>query len=325
MKSRPKVLVALFAALAFMLAACGSGSNDGPAPPDVPTIDSTPGDGSDGGDEPTDNCKFDGKNFKEYIDCVGGNEPEPMEQAALGASPPSSDITATANNYTVEQYVSYIIGDLDTQWSGWFNRSGLQEPYIFTRMIFAGEEPYTSQCADVNGEHMPISHDHPNAFYCPVDVYVDTAGVSYQGSMILPVTTLQKMWTGDIFGSYSMVQGDFAAAIILAHEFGHHVQDEIRIQQTDLFGVTPPELTGPNTEYIADCLAGVWAASAYYSGLLETGDFQEAVAALEAIARVPSESHGDSAGRVQALLDGYNGVAGYTPGDPLGCIVQYWH
>ena len=47
------------------------------------------------------------------------------------------------------------------------------------------------------------------------------------GSLILPVTTFSEMWSGDILNNPNKAAGDFAAAIVTAHEMGHHAQNEI--------------------------------------------------------------------------------------------------
>jgi uncharacterized protein len=64
--------------------------------------------------------------------------------------------------------------------------------------------------------------------------------------------------------------GDFAAAVLIAHEMGHHVQDELDLfdEFSDSFSI--------KTELQADCLAGAWIASEGARGLLATNDLQEA-------------------------------------------------
>jgi len=263
-------------------------------------------------------CTFDGKNLLALIECVRGSRPV---QLASGVRPaPSSNVAAdNPYPYTVQEYLNYIIADVDKVWTKWFTDNGLKEPYVGIKLINPGDQPFVSKCTNVN----TVVHDHPNAFYCPADS-LRSGGVNYQGVVILPVTTFQKMWNGNILDKQSKLTGDFGAAVVTAHEMGHHVQDEIMLQvnATRTTPIGPP--AGKNGELVADCFAGVWMASAYHSGLLEPGDFEEGVAALEAIGD-HTGSHGSSAERRAALLTGYNGITGQTePGDPMACIRTYW-
>jgi predicted metalloprotease len=232
---------------------------------------------------------------------------------ADGAAPPSSSVDPNGYAYTVEEYLAWAIKDLDAKWTPWFTSRGYAEPQVRYDVILPGET-FRSVCTNI-----PVLTDTtPNAYYCPGDA-------NGEGQIWLPVTTLQKMWSGDVFTRRSQRIGDFAAAIITAHEFGHHVADELQGQSTKA-GRTITALTGANPELLADCFAGVWAATAYYGGVLEPGDFEEAVAALEAIGDPATSTttpvvapHGTAEQRVAALQLGYNQQANPTP-----CVQTYW-
>ncbi|MGY3317263.1 neutral zinc metallopeptidase [Arthrobacter sp. TE12232] len=243
-----------------------------------------------------------------------------MDQAPAGAAPPQIKVSPTDEfGYTVEEYLDFIIRDLDKKWSNWFVSQQLPEPWITIEKVEPGTT-VTTKC-DAN----PIPADYNNAFYCAAD-----ADGRSDGSLVLPVSTFQKMWVGDIFQNNSKELGDFAAAIITAHEFGHHVQNAIYLENN----AAHPDAQFPvlahgnvNKELIADCFAGVWMASTYYDGLLQPGDYDEAVAALESIGDTvaSNDPHGTPEQRKEALLAGYNGIEGQTnSGDPLTCIATYW-
>jgi hypothetical protein len=144
------------------------------------------------------------------------------------------------------------------------------------------------------------------------------------GGLTFPVLTMQKLWTGDIVGRQSKQAGDFAAAIVVAHEFGHHVADEwltqYNAQQEQSGGTAVKPAEGKWNELLADCFAGVWANTAYYQGLLEPGDIEEGVAAQEAVGDdgTGPDPHGSPQERAQAVWDGYNS------GDPSRCAGTYW-
>jgi predicted metalloprotease len=143
-------------------------------------------------------------------------------------------------------------------------------------------------------------------FYCPNDqkVYLD---LSFFRDM-------QQRYGGG---------GDFAYAYVIAHEVGHHVQDQLGILRK---AQAAEQATGDRAranaisvriELMADCLAGVWAANAdrqYH--ILQAGDVEKAVATAQAIGDdrlqraaqgtvVPdSFTHGSSAQRQQWLQTG---------------------
>jgi predicted metalloprotease len=142
-------------------------------------------------------------------------------------------------------------------------------------------------------------------FYCPLDqtVYID---LSFFQEM------QQRFRAG----------GDFAYAYVLAHEVGHHVENQLgilpRVQQRQQeVGETERNQLSVRVELMADCLAGVWA---HHSNQrwqsLERGDIEEAIRAAEAIGddrlqkqgqgRVVPDSftHGSSEQRMRWLTTG---------------------
>ena len=295
--------------LALLLMACGGGPAGGAAPPapapPPQNLQVAPG----GGDRP--GCG-------QFEQCTDEGE---LQQAPPDSAAPTSQVDpSNPYPYTVEQYLDYIIGDLDHEWSPWFVQNGFAEPYVSIAKIEPGTSVH-SQCFA-----QPVPSDAPNAWYCDEDIGT-YKGAPNNGSLLLPVATFQKMWTGDLFGQGSKTVGDFAAAIIVAHEFGHHVQAELKRQfnaASTNGQIADPN--PPNKELIADCFAGNWMASAYYTGLLTDTDFDEAVSALVAIGDpAPGGTHGTPPQRRQALLTGYHGLPGVTAaGAPDACIKTYW-
>jgi len=83
--------------------------------------------------------------------------------------------------------------------------------------------------------------------------------------------------------------GDFAAAYVIAHEVGHHVQqqlgimDKIAAYQNRMSQREYNQLM-VRLELQADFLAGVWAHHAHkMSNILEEGDIEEALGAASAV------------------------------------------
>ena len=256
--------------------------------------------------------------------------PSPTAEPTLRqAAPPTSGADVGTSTYTVAQYVDYIIASADTYWTAWMkNGYGLQEPFVGIEVVEPNEQAYQTGCTSPGGgASPPTPHDWPNAYYCPSDVKV-VGGVSYQGVIVLPATTFQKMWNGDIFNNQSKKVGDFAAAYLIAHEFGHHIADEFTIQAKAL-GRPMPAVTGANNELLADCFSGAWISYAFSQGVLTDTDYDEAIAAAEAIGDKPgginNDPHGSPAERMQALRIGAEfGANGYAAGHPAACTTTYW-
>ena len=144
-------------------------------------------------------------------------------------------------------------------------------------------------------------------FYCPADsrIYLDTDFF---------VTLDRELGAG----------GDFAAAYVIAHEVGHHIQNELGIlgqvaQARRGAGQAEGNALQVRVELQADCLAGIWSREiGDRYGALERGDLDEALNAAERIGddtlqreagrvvRPDSFTHGTSAQRARWFGAGYD-------------------
>lgn len=83
-------------------------------------------------------------------------------------------------------------------------------------------------------------------------------------------------------------KGDFAMAYVIAHEVGHHIQNELGIMDNYASarqGKSKAKANQLNVklELQADYYAGAWANYVQGQGLLEKGDIEEAMAAAHAV------------------------------------------
>jgi predicted metalloprotease len=305
-------LCVMLIAVTCTAAACNDGGeqegDEGSPPTDVETT-STIEEG-----EPTEDV---GEQPSELESLLQELEEQRFEQEPTQAEPATIISENEAGDPSVDptaQYVEAVIKHADTIWTNWFTSNGYEEPWVGYQIIRPGTT-YTSRCTLPDGTRTYDS-DFPNAVYCAAD-----ANQVDQGMVILPVSTMTKMWTGNIFekqvSSLKRV-GDFEAAVIVAHEFGHHIQDELTEQ------TRAPAPPNPNRELIADCFAGVWAYSVFLDNYLEPGDLDEAVNALGVIGDELG-SHGTNAERQNAFLIGYSGTTEVPGGGvPARCIENYW-
>jgi predicted metalloprotease len=222
-----------------------------------------------------------------------GGIDETVPQAEPGGQP-GTGTSGTAKDQTFE-FAKFVSQDAQDMWTQIFQQSGK----TYTR---APVVTFTS--GTVSGCGPASSSTGP--FYCPADhkVYLD-------------LSFFREL--SQRFGA----PGDFAAAYVIAHEIGHHIQSELGIeeqirrkQQDDPSGANRYSV---QLELQADCFAGVWARSTYDRGILDPGDIDEGLKAAAAVGddRLGARSreqwtHGSSALRTQWFRTGFDSG---KPGD----------
>ena len=169
-----------------------------------------------------------------------------------------------------------VISELNGFWSSYFGTAGLEyrAPSVITL-----DGPTVTACGDADPSDF--------AFYCPRDETI--------------------YYTPSAFASHRLRFGDFAPIVVMAHEWGHHIQRLLSIEPSP----------GNAFELQADCLAGAYSSNAGQQGLLDPGDVTEAVSTSAdagdplGLPQDAPGAHGINDDRVIAFMRGYlDGVTG---------------
>ena len=159
------------------------------------------------------------------------------------------------------RFISRVLAETEQVWNEAFQSLGrrYEEPVL---VLYSGAT--RSGCGAAQAQVGP--------FYCPADkrVYID---LDFMGRLLRQLNA----------------PGDFAAAYIVAHEVGHHVQNELGVlekveglkRRTDQRTANELQV---RVELQADCLAGLWAKRAHDARrILEAGDIEEGFRAAAAV------------------------------------------
>ena len=180
-------------------------------------------------------------------------------QVVAPSQPPSAPFNPDVDDELAD-LSARVLGDTEDVWTRKFEERGMRyDPPTLT--LFSGQ--VQSACGFASAASGP--------FYCPADrgVFLD---LSFFGEL------------SRRFGA----PGDFAQAYVIAHEVGHHIQNQLGIlgrfnEMRRRMNERDANAMSVRIELQADCLAGVWGHEAAARGLLERGDLDEALNAASQI------------------------------------------
>lgn len=234
---------------------------------------------------------------------TGGSQVDPGQVQAGGQEDPnafSQCKTGADANRDVQCRVIATVNSVQAYWTAELKSSKYEWQPTQT-VLYSGQTQ--SQCGTASNQVGP--------FYCPLDkkVYIDASFFDLLTSR---------------FGADD---GALAQEYVVAHEYGHALQDQLGLLGRAQQGGTGPNSGGVRIELMADCLAGVWAQHASTTPDEDTGtpflkpltqqDIDSALSAASAVGddsiqektqgQVTPETwtHGSAAARQKWFMTGY--------------------
>ncbi|MGW7312106.1 neutral zinc metallopeptidase [Streptomyces sp. NPDC054854] len=243
---------------------------------------------------------------------------EPAPPPTPTGPPEYAEDIPTGTPEGLAEYVSFSYGNIAGYWTDHFKKLGLVAPSAFYAVPMAGES-YRTAC-----DPEPITSSTESVFYCGADRFTGEQGTTYTGGIFFPIGEAVKLRSAN---------GDFAVAAVLAHEYGHEVQEaymeqrgwrDIVLMRNDKPVLDTQGHTVPvkESELLADCFSGAWSSHAEKQGYVDRADLGAAVNAFVSVADKvvggAKHPHGSKYERTAAY------ELGYRQGDPERCVQQYW-
>jgi uncharacterized protein len=189
-----------------------------------------------------------------------GSALDDLAGQTAGTGPPAATLEHCQTGEDANQYqdcrILAVVNSVQEYWTERGLRNYEPAPTVFFT------DAVSTACGNASSAVGP--------FYCPLDrrIYID-------------------------LGFFEQLESQFGARVgplsqsyVIAHEYGHHVQNLTGVLRRAQSGDTGPQSNAVRVELQADCYAGVWVANALRTGLVEDitrNDIQEALGAAAAI------------------------------------------
>jgi uncharacterized protein len=227
---------------------------------------------------------------------TGGSMIDALSQ--IQSLPVNTSETKVSSEYDgldeYETFASTVLGSNNEVWDQQF--ASIQRQYVPPRLVLF-RTATDSGCGTATSQIGP--------HYCPPDntIYLD------------------ETFFDELTSRLGAQGGDVAEAYVIAHEIGHHVQNQLGVfERVQSQRNNPDEQNeiSVRMELQADCYAGVWASSLKGEGVLEPGEIREAMDAAAAVGddriqqkatgsiNPESWTHGSSEQRVEWFTRGYD-------------------
>jgi predicted metalloprotease len=218
-----------------------------------------------------------------------------LQQSGVSQSSLTTQDFEGADDY--EKFTSAVLGSTNDYWKQRFAEN--QRTYVEPKLVLF-------RTATRSGCGLATSDVGPH--YCPADqtIYLD------------------ETFFNELQQRFKAKGGDVAEAYVIAHEVGHHVQNQLGLL-SQIQSNSDPNAASIKAELQSDCYAGAWANSIAHLGIFGPGEINEAIDAAASVgddriqASVTGQvnpetwTHGSSAERVRWF------EAGFGSGQPSTC------
>jgi uncharacterized protein len=176
-----------------------------------------------------------------------GGQLAPLDDQRVGQGDTPGEVSTACQsgedaNTRQDCRIVAVVNSVQKFWDGVFQRSNRRYPYADTVFFTGGVQTGCGAASSAVGP-----------FYCPPDqlVYIDLD------------------FFDELESQFGAADTPFTEAYVIAHEYGHHVQNQLGVLEGIRGDRQGPESKAVRSELQADCYAGVWARNAVATGLVE--------------------------------------------------------